>query len=327
MKNKIIIFSSFAATILTIGTGCLITSCDNWTETENVGYEVTTPEDQNPELYARYTQAVRNYKDHKHYAVCARFDNGRSGDGEKDFLRSMPDSLDAIILEHAETLNTADLEDIPVLQRDFATKILFNFDLTSMKDNAESSGKNINELLVPALDKMVAVISDNGLDGACISYSGDIGLGNNATINASIAEMRQLLLDKITPLAKAGKTFFMEGNPLFIPEANRDVFTSYVLKTTSATTASQLRLIVNEALYYANIPSNKLLITSDPELIVTDNSTNLVSQVPFFAVQVIDCGPVGGLIIQNVSADYSHPGNTYQETRNAIQTLNPSPLK
>ena len=43
-------------------------------------------------------------------AVCVRFDNGHSGDGEKDFLRSMPDSIDAVILENAATLNSADLE-------------------------------------------------------------------------------------------------------------------------------------------------------------------------------------------------------------------------
>ena len=187
--------------------------------------------------------------------------------------------------------------------------------------------QEIKTLLAPALEQMVSAINDNGLDGASISYTGDIGLGNNATVNASIAEMRQLLLDKITPLAKNGKIFFLESNPLFIPEANRDVFTRNVLNTTSSKNASQLHLLINEAIYYAGIPSDKLLITGDPELMTTDNNDGLVSQVPFFAIQVIDCGPIGGLMIQNVAADYSHANITYKETRGAIQTLNPSPLK
>ena len=327
MKNKNLIFSFLTVVTLTIGAGCLWTSCDDWTETEQVDYGVTTPDGQNPELYARYTQAVRNYKSRKHYAVCVRFDNGHSGDGEKDFLRSMPDSIDAVILENAATLNSADLEDIPVLQTNFATKVLFSFNLTSIKENAESSGQEIKTLLAPALEQMVSAITDNGLDGASISYTGDIGLGNNAAVNASITEMRQLLLDKITPLAKNGKIFFLESNPLFIPEANQDVFTRYVLNTTSSKNASQLRLLINEAIYYAGIPSDKLLITGDPELTTTDNNDGLVSQVPFFAIQVIDCGPIGGLMIQNVAADYSHANITYKETRGAIQTLNPSPLK
>lgn len=119
----------------------------------------------------------------------------------------MPDSIDAVILENAVTLNSADLEDIPVLQTNFATKVLFSFNLSSIKENAESSGQEIKTLLAPALEQMVSAINDNGLDGASISYTGDIGLGNNATVNASIAEMRQLLLDKITPLAKMEKSF------------------------------------------------------------------------------------------------------------------------
>lgn len=130
----------------------------------------------------------------------------------------MPDSIDAVILENAVTLNSADLEDIPVLQTNFATKVLFSFNLSSIKENAESSGQEIKTLLAPALEQMVSAINDNGLDGASISYTGDIGLGNNATVNASIAEMRQLLLDKITPLAKNGKIFFLESNPLLFPK-------------------------------------------------------------------------------------------------------------
>lgn len=156
MKNKNLIFSFLTVVTLTIGAGCLWTSCDDWTETEQVDYGVTTPDGQNPELYARYTQAVRNYKSRKHYAVCVRFDNGHSGDGEKDFLRSMPDSIDAVILENAATLNSADLEDIPVLQTNFATKVLFSFNLTSIKENAESSGQEIKTLLAPALEQMVS---------------------------------------------------------------------------------------------------------------------------------------------------------------------------
>lgn len=327
MKNKKLIFSLFTAAALTAGAGCLLTSCDDWTETEPVGYDITTPEGQNPELYARYTQAVRNYKEREHYFVCVRFDNGHSGGGEKDFLRSLPDSIDAVILENAAALTSFDLEDMAVLQRNFATRMLFSFNLTQLKEEAESTGKELKPLLTSALDNMLAVIADKGLDGASISYTGDIGLGSNAATNAAVAEMRQLVLDKITPLAKADKTFFMEGSPLFIPDANRDLFACYVLRTTAITTGNQLSLSINEAVQYAGVPANKVLITADPELLVKDNSGEPASQVTFFSTQVVDRGPIGGLMIQNVIADYTHPDITYQETRSVIQTLNPSPLK
>ena len=44
MKNKNLIFSFLTVVTLTIGAGCLWTSCDDWTETEQVDYGVTTPE-------------------------------------------------------------------------------------------------------------------------------------------------------------------------------------------------------------------------------------------------------------------------------------------
>ena len=52
MKNKNLIFSFLTVVTLTIGAGCLWISCDDWTETEQVDYGVTTPDGQNPELYA-----------------------------------------------------------------------------------------------------------------------------------------------------------------------------------------------------------------------------------------------------------------------------------
>lgn len=43
MKNKNLIFSFLTVVTLTIGAGCLWISCDDWTETEQVDYGVTTP--------------------------------------------------------------------------------------------------------------------------------------------------------------------------------------------------------------------------------------------------------------------------------------------
>ena len=44
MKNKNLIFSFLTVVTLTIGAGCLWISCDDWTETEQVDYGVTTPD-------------------------------------------------------------------------------------------------------------------------------------------------------------------------------------------------------------------------------------------------------------------------------------------
>ena len=322
MKLKNILVNFLLVIALFITTGCLVTSCDDWTEPEAVRYETIIPDQQNPEQYALYTQAIRNFKEREHSIVCVRFANGSSDGGEKDFLRALPDSIDAVILEHPETLSTMDLDDCLMLQQNFSTKILYGFNLTNIKKDASVNSKELNDLLSSELDKMITSIEENELDGASILYHGEIDLNNSEVVT-----IHQVLFEKIASLVNAGKTFFFEGNPLFIPQKNRDLFSLYVLSTTSASNANHLQLLIEQATDYANISLGKLLLTADIEKMNRDNNNRLVPQVPFITEQVINSGPVKGLMIQNTTTDYhTYPDVTYWQIRNAIQLLNPSPI-
>lgn len=79
-------------------------SCEDWNETEAVKQKVERPEDQNPELWAEYTAALRDYKQSEHFIVYARlFNSPQPGTSEKDFMRCLPDSLDIVSLTNADT--------------------------------------------------------------------------------------------------------------------------------------------------------------------------------------------------------------------------------
>ena len=59
-------------------------SCEDWNETEAVKQKVERPEDQNPELWAEYTAALRDYKQSEHFIVYARlFNSPQPGTSEK----------------------------------------------------------------------------------------------------------------------------------------------------------------------------------------------------------------------------------------------------
>lgn len=327
MKQRNILFNLWAAATIVLGTGFFTVSCNDWTEMESLTITPQLPEDQNSELYARYAQAVRDYKARPHYLIVARFDNGRPDDtGEQNFLRSLPDSLDAIILEHADALTQTDLEDIPSLQQKFNTRIMASFNLSAVCDEAAASSKKAATEVGTALDRLFALINEHQLDGASIIYTGNLGINSDDPDYAAISEMRRTLLDKVAQQTKAGKTFYLEADPLFIPEADRDVFAYYILNTVSADNLNRLHSQIQQAIQYAGVAANRLLITTNPDKTVTVDM-KAVDQMPAFTQQVIDAGPVKGLLIQNIIADYPHTNATYQETRNSIQTLNPSPLK
>lgn len=327
MKQRNILFNLLVATTLILGTGYLTVSCDDWTETESLTIVPQLPEDQNPELFARYTQAVRDYKARTHYLVLARFNNGLSDNaGEHNYLRSLPDSLDAVILEHADALTEADLEDIPPIQQNFSTKVMASFNLNSVYEEAVSSGKSLATEVSTALERLFDIINANNLDGASIIYTGSLGINSDDPDYSSVSEMRRVLLEKLVQQTKTGKIFYLEADPLFIPQVDRDIFSYYILNTVSVDNISRLIAQIEQTIGYAGIEANRILITTNPDKTVTVNM-KAVDQLPAFTQQVINAGPVKGLLIQNVNADYAHTNATYQETRKSIQTLNPSPLK
>ena len=113
----------------TITGGCLFTSCEDWTDPEEVDYTIQDPSEQNPELWARYIESLRVYKlERPHYITYASFNNGiEPSKNEGDYIRSLPDSLDFVTLANSENITTADREDIPELQEK-STRVLYHVD-------------------------------------------------------------------------------------------------------------------------------------------------------------------------------------------------------
>ena len=135
-------------------------SCEDWNETEAVKQKVERPEDQNPELWAEYTAALRDYKQSEHFIVYARlFNSPQPGTSEKDFMRCLPDSLDIVSLTNADNFSKYDAEDMPAM-REKGTKVLYQVDY------AGRSGELTDETKLGAyLDKVIAAVEKNGLDG------------------------------------------------------------------------------------------------------------------------------------------------------------------
>ena len=133
-------------------------SCEDWNETEAVKQKVERPEDQNPELWAEYTAALRDYKQSEHFIVYARlFNSPQPGTSEKDFMRCLPDSLDIVSLTNADNFSKYDAEDMPAM-REKGTKVLYQVDY------AGRSGELTDETKLGAyLDKVIAAVEKNGL--------------------------------------------------------------------------------------------------------------------------------------------------------------------
>lgn len=288
----------------------LISACSNWTETESVQLNYLRPWDQNPELWAKYKASLVDYKASDHFLIYTRFDNApEKATSEKDFIRCLPDSLDFVSLTNPDNLSAYDKEDMAWMES-IGTKVLYQVDLTK-KGFASTSE------LEAYLDIVIACVKENGLSG--YSFTGQYVLGN--ALNESLASAA---VTKLSAAKTEGQALVFEGNPLFIPEADRSKVDLFVLDSEKTENTQDLRFQILTALDYAKVPASKLLLGADMDGIIQDENREKCASVPELARRVVSFGPLAGLGITNISSDYySYDGN-YVVTRAAIQLLNPS---
>ena len=108
--------NSFISVILTVACSLMFVACSDWTEPTPVDYNPIFPDEQDHSLYEKYEQSLKEYKNRKHTLMLIRFANNPGTTlGEQDFLRSLPDSVDFVVLTNADNLSVYDKEDLSLI--------------------------------------------------------------------------------------------------------------------------------------------------------------------------------------------------------------------
>ncbi len=282
-------------------------SCSDWTETEAIENTVYKPWEQDPALWADYTAALRAYKQSEHYLSYARLHNSPAqAASEQDFMRCLPDSLDIVTLTNADNFSAYDAEDMAAMHEK-GTKVLYQVDYAARK--AEFSGE---AALKTYLDGVIAAVAANGLDG--YSFTTDpLDAAATATIVATLSAARS-----------DGQLLVFEGNPLSVAEADRAKLNFVVLDTEKAENTTEVQLQVLNAMGYAGIAPEKLLLAAEIDAPLQDADRTEYAAVELMARCVVEYGPLAGFAAYNIAGDYYHAEMNYQTIRTAIQTLNPS---
>ena len=279
-------------------------SCEDWNETEAVKQKV--------ERRAEYTAALRDYKQSEHFIVYARlFNSPQPGTSEKDFMRCLPDSLDIVSLTNADNFSKYDAEDMPAM-REKGTKVLYQVDY------AGRSGELTDETKLGAyLDKVIAAVEKNGLDG--YSFTGIPNAGDAATATAAA-----LIVERLSAAKTEGQLLVFEGNPLFLTEDALSKVDYVVLDTEATENVTDLKMQVLNATGYAGVPATKLLLAAAAGAPLYDENVEEHAAITEMAERVVSLGPLAGLGTYDIYNDYYDLDMNYKLVRNAIQTLNPS---
>ncbi len=298
------IITTFALFLLLLGG---LTSCNDWTEMEAVDNTVEKPWEQNPELWAQYTAALRAYKASNHFIVYARLHNSpAAAASEKDFMRCLPDSLDIVSLTNADNFSKFDREDLSVM-REKGTKVLYQVNYVARAEELNDAAK-----LGAYLDKVVASVKAEGLDG----YS--------FTTLPLAEELTAQIVERLSAAKAEGQLLVFEGNPLSVAAADRDRIDYFILNTESTEEVLEVRLQTLNALNYAKIPAAKLLLAAEVGASLKDEDRIEYAAVEEMSRRVVEYGPLAGLAAYEIDGDYYNADKNYRLIRQAIQTLNPS---
>lgn len=297
MKNKLpwrhisrICLTTLTAAVLLGLTG----ACSDANEPEVKDVQVNGFKEQDPAGYAAYTARLRQWKATEHAIVYACLDNAPEVSvSERDFLRSLPDSLDIVAMRNADRLSQFDREDMTLVRNDYGTRVVYYLDCATATAEKWQEAAN--------------AMSSGQFDGVTI---------------ASTAAPESTQLQALAEAAP-GKTMIFEGSPSVLSADQIELFDYFIVDVSAATDSYDVELQVRLALL--SVPATKLLLGTKPGGTLTDAVGVSRNSIAGAATSVLGFTPqLGGIAINGISSDYYDPDIIYKRTRGAIQMLNPA---
>lgn len=335
--------------------GALMTSaCDDWTENEKIGIKEPVFGQDDPELYARYLESLRTYKAGEHCRTIVWFDNSVKQPASRGgFFSDVPDSVDVVALMAPGRLTALEREQVAELHEK-GTKVIGAVDCTALQtqweaaqpDNSgdETTGEGDSQ---PAADGFAAWLGEqlgarideieaDALDGMTICYE-----PRNTTFMTEEEKAVQAAREAVVVAAmkrwteeNPDRLLFFEGNPQNLSDKSvLEACDRLVVRCLNASTVYDFGTLALR-MCDDGVPADRfvwLVSAVKPASVdfgyVSDDSGASVRAIGALADWMLLPGEVDktGIGIMNVQYDYYNSSMIYLYTKQAIDTLNPSP--
>ena len=304
-------------------------------------------QDQNPELYTKYLENLRQYKaDSEHKKVYAWFDNSEKVPFSRaHHLTDLPDSIDVVALMYPGNLENWELNEMTEIREKKGTKIIVPIDFDAIKaiynaklevaTEEEPVAKDFQSYLTDTLEYSLSWIKKYNYDGICIGYNGKSMLNMIEEEKLEYIANERLFIGIINDWRgrNSSKMFSYSGKPQNLMDKSLLTDCALILLSEGLEATDEykytyyLSLAVNEG-----VPTDRLaMMTSSISSDKNDTNTGYLingerslSAIAEWAASDHNGIVVAGIGIRNISTDYYNPAKSYQYTRNAISTLNPS---
>lgn len=346
MKNKILLLSISIFLLL---------SCSDWTEIESLDIDQPNISEQNPALYEQYLKGVRDFKKSDHKATYAWFNNSeKTPFSRAHHIVDLPDSIDVISLMSPDNLADWEVAEMESVRKEKNTKVIFTMDFDVMKftfdnmvadlmdqkfENEEDRPAlpDFIEFLVDSVSHTLSLVEKYNYDGISLAYKGKsiLHMTDGEKLLHKTYEKAFIGIAEDWKVRNKNKIIVFEGYPQNL--LNNTILAScnhIILPLANADSKLKLgyELIFTKE---ESIPSDRFIIaTKTTSLDLSDQKTGYWIDgtkalqgtaewilAPYSEIEV------AGIAIYNISNDYFNSDMIYKHSRNAINTINPSPKK
>lgn len=336
----------------------LLAACDDWTKNEKIGIDTPVFGEKNPELYARYLESLRTYKAREHVRTIVWFDNTvKQPSSRGGFFSDVPDSVDVVALMAPGRLTASELGQVASLHEK-GTSVIGAVDCTDLlarweaaqpeqDSDTDAGAESGDDGTQPAEDGFAAWLGEqlatrmeeiaaDGLDGVTICYEPletifmteaekALQAGREAVVVAAMKRWTAEHPDKL---------LFFEGNPQNLTDKSvLGECDRLVVRCQNAASVYEFGTLALR-LCDDGVPTDRfvwLVSAVKPASTdfgyVTDASGASVRALGALSEWMLQPGELdkGAIGIYNVQYDYYNSSMIYLYTKQAIDTLNPSP--
>ena len=327
----------------------LLAGCSEWTTPESIEIEKNSIEQTNPELYAKYCDALKEYKASEHKIAYTTFLNSpeiAANGSEK--ISMIPDSVDFVQLMNLE-VSESHLEEIAAVREKKGTRFVFRFSVEECMaayeayveqayadaEGTEPVVPSFEEFYATEFQKVTAKVAEYGLDGFTFAFVGKNIEGMTEEQQAAYTTEHDAAFAPVKAWlsSNSSKVFFLEGNPQYVLDNEvLNAASFYILQTRSCRSTGELGLYGINAYTSGKLPENAKLLyaVETPSFIEEEYLVGqfvLGEQIPLAADWIAKDASFekSGLAIWNVQRDYFNTdGMVYPNVRKAIKTMNPN---
>ena len=351
-KSKIVAALLFAANLAFI-------SCDDWTDVESIDIKQPNIEEQNPELYTKYLENLRQYKESEHKIVYVQFDNTHKGyQSRADHLSDLPDSIDIISLVSPELISD-EVAEMKQIRRDKGTKVIYTISYTELEtaytakypdvdqednkvvteEDIDTSDNQFLSFVNEYMDKTLEWCDQYEYDGININYSPKNAAHMEGAEQIKERNRQNTFMQKILAWKDSHKNCMLlfEGNLVFLTDKTVLKNCNYLVVDASEVTTVEGLTSAVKMMIIEGIPVDRFIVcvptfsldSNDQETgYFIDSKYDLISAIQATSYWILTPEQglgKAGLGIYQVKNDYYNPAFIYPNVRNAINTMNPSP--